>query len=73
MRTSRLWCRPYKEVSLLNHNLWNETSAPGYKVEGIGYDFVPNVLDRSLVDVWYKTEDKASFKYARQLISTKVS
>lgn len=47
----------------------NETSAPGYKVEGIGYDFVPNVLDRSLVDVWYKTEDKASFKYARQLIS----
>lgn len=47
----------------------NDTSVPSYKVEGIGYDFVPNVLDRSLVDVWYKTEDKPAFKYARQLIS----
>lgn len=47
----------------------NDASAPSYKVEGIGYDFVPNVLDRSLVDVWYKTEDKPAFKYARQLIS----
>lgn len=40
-----------------------------YKVEGIGYDFVPKVLNRDLIDVWYKTEDKPSFKYARQLIS----
>lgn len=27
-----------------------------YKVEGIGYDFIPTVLDRSLVDEWVKTE-----------------
>jgi cystathionine beta-synthase len=27
-----------------------------YKVEGIGYDFIPTVLDRSLVDDWVKTE-----------------
>lgn len=47
----------------------NETSIPEYKVEGIGYDFVPDVLDRSLIDVWYKTEDKPAFKYARQLIA----
>ncbi|QLG71524.1 hypothetical protein HG535_0B05670 [Zygotorulaspora mrakii] len=47
----------------------NESSQPEYKVEGIGYDFVPDVLDRSLVDVWYKTDDKPAFKYARQLIS----
>ena len=39
-----------------------------YKVEGIGYDFVPAVLDRSLVDQWIKTTDKDSFRVARQLI-----
>lgn len=47
----------------------NNTPISSYKVEGIGYDFVPKVLDRDLIDVWYKTEDKPSFKYARQLIS----
>ncbi|AAS54501.2 AGR012Cp [Eremothecium gossypii ATCC 10895] len=47
----------------------NDTDISEYKVEGIGYDFIPEVLDRSLVDQWIKTEDKASFKYARQLIS----
>lgn len=40
----------------------------GYKVEGIGYDFIPRVLDRSLVDYWVKTEDKQSFVMARRLI-----
>jgi cystathionine beta-synthase len=39
-----------------------------YKVEGIGYDFIPNVLDRELVDRWVKTNDKDSFRVARQLI-----
>jgi cystathionine beta-synthase len=39
-----------------------------YKVEGIGYDFVPDVLDRSLVDIWVKTNDADSFKLARRLI-----
>ena len=39
-----------------------------YKVEGIGYDFIPDVLDRSLVDVWLKSRDKESFNLARQLI-----
>ena len=38
------------------------------KVEGIGYDFVPTVLDRSLVDLWVKTEDKNAFVMARELI-----
>ncbi len=40
-----------------------------YKVEGIGYDFIPKVLDRSLVDVWVKTADRESFQLARRLIS----
>ncbi|KAK6501589.1 cystathionine beta-synthase [Arthrobotrys musiformis] len=44
------------------------TSTEGYKVEGIGYDFIPDVLSREIVDKWYKTEDKESFKYARRLI-----
>ena len=39
-----------------------------YLVEGIGYDFVPDVLDRSLVDQWIKTRDKESFLMARRLI-----
>eukprot|EP00474_Spongospora_subterranea_P009353 CRZ09811.1 hypothetical protein [Spongospora subterranea] len=39
-----------------------------YQVEGIGYDFVPEVLDRSHVDMWIKTEDGSSLKMARRLI-----
>ncbi len=39
-----------------------------YKVEGIGYDFIPDVLDRSLVDEWVKTEDRESLLMARRLI-----
>ncbi len=39
-----------------------------YKVEGIGYDFIPDVLDRRLVDRWVKTNDRDSFLTARQLI-----
>ena len=40
-----------------------------YKVEGIGYDFVPQVLDGSCVDTWVKTSDRESFQLARRLIS----
>lgn len=39
-----------------------------YKVEGIGYDFIPDVLDRSLVDEWIRTEDRESLQMARRLI-----
>ncbi len=39
-----------------------------YKVEGIGYDFIPDVLDVKLVDEWVKTNDRDSFRTARQLI-----
>lgn len=39
-----------------------------YKVEGIGYDFIPDVLNRRLVDHWVKTTDKKSFVLARDLI-----
>ena len=39
-----------------------------YKVEGIGYDFIPDVLDRSLVDQWIRSEDHQSFLMARRVI-----
>ena len=39
-----------------------------YKVEGIGYDFIPDVLERDLVDRWIKSNDRDSFLVARQLI-----
>jgi cystathionine beta-synthase/cysteine synthase A len=39
-----------------------------YQVEGIGYDFIPPVLDNSLVDEYIKVHDKESFLMARRLI-----
>ncbi len=39
-----------------------------YLVEGIGYDFFPDVLNNSLVDQYVKTSDKESFLMARRLI-----
>jgi cystathionine beta-synthase/cysteine synthase A len=39
-----------------------------YQVEGIGYDFFPDVLDNSLVDQYIKINDQDSFDVARRLI-----
>lgn len=39
-----------------------------YHVEGIGYDFIPQVLDRSVVDVWQKSNDADSLVMMRKLI-----
>lgn len=39
-----------------------------YDVEGIGYDFFPEVLDNTLIDQYIKTTDQESFAMARRLI-----
>ncbi|CAO3591710.1 unnamed protein product [Absidia cylindrospora] len=44
------------------------TEGGSYQVEGIGYDFIPDVLQRSLVDQWVKSEDKPSLLMSRRLI-----
>ncbi|KAK9763238.1 cystathionine beta-synthase [Basidiobolus ranarum] len=46
----------------------NDTDITGYKVEGIGYDFIPEVLERQYIDTWVKSNDKDSFIMARRLI-----
>lgn len=49
-------------------NVLEEGASGQYKIEGIGYDFDPASLDKSLVSSWIKTQDEESFEYARQLI-----
>ncbi|XP_044760498.1 cystathionine beta-synthase [Coccinella septempunctata] len=46
----------------------NKTDTDFYEVEGIGYDFLPTVLDRNVVDRWVKINDKESLPMARRLI-----
>ncbi|VDD82295.1 unnamed protein product [Mesocestoides corti] len=40
-----------------------------YEVEGIGYEFVPTVLDRKIVDHWVRVGDHDTFKMARRLMN----
>jgi len=39
-----------------------------YHVEGIGYDFLPTVLDRDVADHWVKTDDDEAFAMCRALV-----
>ena len=60
---------PHGSILALPESLNQDRANESYKVEGIGYDFVPDVLDRYVVDRWYKTDDRESFAYARRLIA----
>ncbi|KAF2188636.1 cystathionine beta-synthase-like protein [Zopfia rhizophila CBS 207.26] len=60
---------PQGSILALPESLNTEHANEAYKVEGIGYDFIPHVLDQKLVDKWYKTDDRMSFQYARRLIA----
>lgn len=44
------------------------TDVHSYLVEGIGYDFIPDVLDNKLIDEYIKVTDKNTFLTARRLI-----
>lgn len=44
------------------------TEVSPYLVEGIGYDFFPDVLDNDLIDEYIKVNDKDSFLTARRVI-----
>lgn len=44
------------------------TEVKPYLVEGIGYDFIPQVLNNSMVDEYIKVNDENSFQIARRLI-----
>lgn len=60
---------PQGSILALPSSLNDEFANQPYKVEGIGYDFIPDVLDQKVVDKWYKTDDQDSFHYARRLIA----
>ncbi len=46
----------------------NPADEGGQQVEGIGYDFIPRVLDRTHTDEWMKAPDKESYLMARRLM-----
>lgn len=58
---------PHGSILALPESLNNEAGPP-YQVEGIGYDFIPKVLEREYVDSWIKSRDAESFKMSRDLI-----
>lgn len=50
--------------SVLVHPVELNKQKSEYKVEGIGYDFVPGVLDQTAPDIWAKTSDRDAFCFA---------
>lgn len=59
---------PYGSDLALPVSLNTPGPVGGYHIEGIGYDFIPRVLDRTLIDVWMKVGDDDAFRCARRLI-----
>jgi len=51
-------------------SIFADKNAPkcSYLIEGIGYDFIPRVLDLSLIDKWVTIYDQESFAAARRII-----
>lgn len=49
-------------------SLNDECRLEPYQVEGTGYDFIPDVLDRSVIDKWIKSNDSDSLVMMRRLI-----
>lgn len=59
---------PVGSILAVPDKLNDDKGAGFYEVEGIGYDFVPTVLDRHRVDHWFKSVDKETFQMSRKLI-----
>jgi len=59
---------PEGSILAVPDNLNDKNRLQGYHVEGIGYDFIPTVLEQASADVWLKSNDHDSFKFARALI-----
>lgn len=59
---------PYGSILAEPESLNTPGPDGGYQIEGIGYDFIPRVADRTLVDEWMKSNDEDSYYYARRLI-----
>jgi len=52
---------PKGSILALPESLNTTDNGVQYSVEGIGYDFIPDVLSHTDVDVWLKTSDEESF------------
>lgn len=59
---------PEGSILALPDKLNDHHRLESYQVEGIGYDFIPGVCDRSVVDEWIKSNDKESLVMMRHLI-----
>ncbi|KAI5475460.1 hypothetical protein MNV49_001351 [Pseudohyphozyma bogoriensis] len=51
-------------------NVLAEGESDMYRVEGIGYNFIPDVLKHDVVTRWIKSDDASSFAAARRVIKT---
>jgi len=63
----------YKKIKVIGVDPYGSILGGGteiypYKVEGIGYDFFPDVLDNKLIDQYIKVNDENSFSTAKNLI-----
>ena len=59
---------PVGSILAVPDHLNDEGRLQSYHVEGIGYDFIPGVCHRSLVDMWIKSNDTDSLVMMRRLI-----
>jgi len=65
---------PYGSILAKPDSMNDESKRTGHKrlaayhVEGIGYDFVPTVLDQDVIDIWIKTDDDESFAMGRNVV-----
>jgi cystathionine beta-synthase len=59
---------PYGSILALPQDM--NPKAGSNHVEGIGYDFIPKVIDRTLMDDWIKTDDAVAFPMSRRLIKS---